>query len=244
MADAGNKDAVSREIWRSHPEGGGLRSQLEQQGYVVHEASYGSALGDATDRADWLPKFSGQMERVLTCDQNDRPLAGGLRNRIVMFKSCFPENMLEDEAALARAKATLTALLPEFAKHPDVLFVHVTSPPLTPHLPRERLWRSVARALMGQPQPMDSLRRSGPLARQLANWVTSPDGWLKGYSHQNVAVFDLFDTLTDHGKSDFLAYPTGGGLDSHPSREGNQKATAEFVPFLNRAVRRAGLVAQ
>jgi hypothetical protein len=52
-------------------------------------------------------------------------------------------------------------------------------------------------------------------------------------------VFDYYDLLTGCVASDLSLYPTGGGYDSHPSREGNEKAAEAFVPFLNRAVQRA-----
>jgi hypothetical protein len=67
------------------------------------------------------------------------------------------------------------------------------------------------------------------------------DGWLKDSGLTNVVVFDYYDLLTDHGTSDLSRYPTDNGNDSHPSHEGNVKATEAFVSFLNRAVRRAGL---
>ena len=54
-------------------------------------------------------------------------------------------------------------------------------------------------------------------------------------------VFDLYDILTDHGQSNWSRYPTGGGGDSHPSRAGNRKVALEFIPFLNRSVKRMGL---
>ena len=43
------------------------------------------------------------------------------------------------------------------------------------------------------------------------------------------------------GRSNLLVFPTGDGFDSHPAAEGNLRAAASFVPFLERAVRRAGL---
>lgn len=241
LAAPGPSESIASCIWRSHPEGGGLREALEKQGYVVHEASYGSEVGDATDRADWLPKFRDKMDRVLSCDLNDQPLPNGQRNRIVVFKSCYPENFIESEAALSRAEGDLSSLLPVFAGYPDVLFVHLTSPPVAPSVPASPLWKQLARKVMGKPQPLAKLEKTGPLARKLANWTTNPNGWLKDYPNKNVVAFDLYDVLTDHGKSDFLAYPTGGGLDSHPSRQGNLRVTEELVPFINRAVRRAGM---
>jgi len=237
LADAGEKQALGNEIWKSHPNGGGLRSLLEKNNYQVHEASYGSALGDKTDRADFLPKFRDHLDELLATELNDKKIATG-RNQIVLWKECFPNNFLDDEKALEDAKLEMRALLPIFAQHPDVLFVHLTTPPLAARTEKEPAWKYLARALLGKPQPGPRLEKSGPLARRLNDWVVGE--WLKDYPQKNVAVFDLYNLLTD-GKSNFLAYPTGDGSDSHPSRAGNQRAAAELVPFLNRAVRRAGL---
>jgi hypothetical protein len=236
-------------IYTSHANGGDLRKRLEQSGYAVHEASYGSRIGQKTDLFDWLPKFRDQMDDVLACDVQDTRLSEGHRNRIVVFKSCYPNNAFRSEGqppgnpngpelTVWNAKATYSALLDEFKKHPEVLFVCVTAPPLAPKTPPQPLWKTVAKALLGRRL---SLAEKGRLARQFNTWLASKEGWLKDYPLKNVAVFDYYDILTGHGKSDLSVYPTDDGFDSHPSREGNEKAAAAFVPFLNEAVRRAGL---
>jgi hypothetical protein len=56
-------------------------------------------------------------------------------------------------------------------------------------------------------------------------------------------VFDFYDLLTQSGASNYSQYGSMGGADSHPSSAGNARAAAAFVPFLNRAVRYAGLTA-
>lgn len=235
LAAPGDKHALRESIWTSHPDGGNLRALLQAQGYAVHEASYGSVVGAHTDRGDWLPKFRDQMDRIFTTALDDET---GARNQIVLWKSCFPNNLL-DEAGVAAAKKELTALLPLFAQHPDVLFVHLTTPPLSPNVAPEPLWKWLARALTGR-RYRARLQASGPLARALDEWVAHE--WLAGYAHDNVVVFDLYDALTDHGRSNYLAFVSPRDpYDSHPSRAGNDKVAAELVPFLNRAVRRAGL---
>jgi len=232
-------------IHPNHPNGGGLRVQLETNGYVVHEASYGSRIGKKTDIFDWLPKFRTQMEQILTCDTQDVVRTDGGRNEIVVFKSCFPNNAFEAEGTppgnpegpnltVWNAKAAYTALLAEFRKQPQVLFVCVTAPPLAPH--SAPLWKRVAKRLLGRSSTSDPR-----LARQFNNWLSDQEGWLKDSGLTNVVVFDYYDILTDHGVSDLSCYPTGGGCDSHPSRAGNERAAAAFVPLLNRAARRAGL---
>jgi len=234
-------------IYRASPNGGNLRARLEQNSYIVHEASYGSRVGDKTDLFDWLPKFRDQMEEILTCDSPDARFPHGRRNRIVVFKSCFPNNAFRSageppgrpegpELTVWNAKAAYAALLDEFRKHPDVLFVCVTTPPLAPS-PPQPLWRQILNRVRGRPSPAAAAR----LAREFNRWLSDENGWLKDCRLDNVAVFDYYHILTGEGKSLFSVYPTGDGYDSHPSREGNNRAAEAFLPFLNRAVRRASL---
>jgi hypothetical protein len=237
-------------LYESHPNGGGLRNRLGRLGYEVHEASYGSELGERTDLFDWLPKFQSAMSRILACDENDRAYSDGRKNEVVVWKSCFPNNAFQGEGqspgdprgpdlTVWNAKATFAALLPELARHPEVLFVYLTAPPLSPDVPREPAWKRVAQKLLGRASP----GQRGAWAREFNRWVVSPQGWLAGYPGKNVVVFDYYDLLTKGGASDFLAYRTPTWGDSHPSREGNERAAESFCLLLNRALRRAGLQA-
>jgi len=244
----------ARCIYRTHPNGGSLRSLLEQEGYEVHETSYGSRIGDKTNLFDWLPKFRDDMDRIVTVDRNDLLYSDERRNRVVIFKSCFPNskfvgqgtepgNPAGPELTVANVRATMAALLAEFQKWPHVLFVYMTAPPLAPGVFEERLWKLAVKKVIGRPIWAEEFAARAALARTLNNWIAATDGWLGTYPLKNVAVFDYYDVLTDHGASDLLRFPTevDGVRDSHPSREGNSRAASEFVPFLNRAVRRAGL---
>jgi len=238
-------------IYIAHPNGGGLRDHLIRQGYEVHEASYGSEIGENTDQFDWLPKFRDRMGKILTVDFNDKYYQDGRKNQIVVFKSCFPNSLFVDVGkdpgnpagpllTVTNAMATLQALLPEMQKHPETLFVYLTAPPVAPKGYKERFGKLVLKKILGRQSAAELVSAQGRLARHFDNWVISPDGWLKGYPLKNVVVFDYYDTLTNHGASNLLYYPTAGGTDSHPSRTGNEKATAEFLPFLNRTVHRMG----
>ncbi len=57
-------DVGQGSIYMTHPNGGGLRKLLEQNNYKVHEASYGSILGDSTDICHWNAKFRGHMDQI------------------------------------------------------------------------------------------------------------------------------------------------------------------------------------
>jgi len=232
--------------------GGGLRRALEANGYRVHDATYGSRLGEKTDLFDWLPKFADHMDDVLRTARQDTILPEGERNRIVMFKSCYPNSYFAAEGAepgnpagpeltVANAKASFRALLPIFARSPDTLFVFVTTPPVAGGTFRERLGKVLVKRLLGRPLAAERAAQQARLAREFRDWIIAPDGWLASYALKNVVVFDFYGVLTKHGPSLFSEYPSGEGRDSHPNTLGNQAATGELTPFLNRAVRRMGL---
>lgn len=248
FAPHGEEDTGVSCIYDVAENGGGLRPMLEAAGYEVHEASYDSEIGHDTDTFHWLPKFRDKMDKVLKVDRQDTFFTDGRTNQVVMFKSCYPNNVFVgrgeapgDPAGPAltveNAKATFRALLPIFAQHPDRLFVLVTAPPKV--LRQERLGKVLVKRLLGRPTLLDS----GPWAREFNTWLVDAErGWLAGYPGKNVVVFDYYDLLTGHGRSNFSVYGSGpDAMDDHPRSEGNRLAAQAFLPFLNRAVRRAGL---
>lgn len=228
--------------------GGGLGRALMENNYYVSATNYGwgpDSIGDATDIPNWLDWFRGGQSPVYLDalynenGQNFGDFGSWPRlskdpageNRIIVFKSCFPNSDLEgnpnDPAApegwlsVSNAKYVYNEILKYFASRPDKLFVVITAPPLS----------------------------SSPYsdnARAFNLWLVND--WLdeNDYQLNNVAVFDFYNVLTgaDHHhrivngqvehtyktSHNLLYYPSG---DDHPSREGNTKATEEFVPMLN-----------
>jgi hypothetical protein len=168
-----------------------------------------------------------------------------IKNDIIVFKSCFPNNAIESEGKepgdpdspvknTANYKAAYMKLLSYFRAHPNTLFVCVTAPPLAHDVPSRT--KEFIKNLIGAE---NSVKAIGERARRFNNWLKDSDkGWLAGYEQKNVIVFDYYDLLTRHGESDYSLYPTKDGNDSHPSAEGNAIAAREFVPFLNKAVNR------
>jgi len=233
-------------IYKTHPNGGGLRAMLEENNYLVHEASYGSLIGDKTDTCHWNAKFRDHMDKVLTCRHQDEFFTDGTKNRIVMFKSCYPNNRIESdgvepgdpdscELTTANCMAAYRSLLGYFAGQPDTLFVVVTAPALVePEAGIKSFIKNILR-------PAGSPERVGWRARGFNNWLKDVEnGWLKGYELNNVVVFDYYDILTGSGSSNWSVYPAGP-TDSHPTSEGNSLAAREFVPFLNKALHRFGM---
>jgi len=238
MADKGPSECKDC-ICKTHPNGGGLRRLLEQNGYKVHEASYHSIIGDKTDIQDWPPKFRNQMDRVLRTSMQDELLPEGEKNQIIMFKSCFPNNNFPDDASVKKAMEAYNSLLPIFEKYPDTLFVAVTAPPLVPPYETKDAFKAFVKKLLGRYKDVPAI---GQRARYFNNWLKDVEsGWLSKYDLNNIVVFDLYDILTKDGQSNWAEYPARDGRDSHPGSEGNSIAAERFVPFLNKSVRRAGL---
>jgi hypothetical protein len=245
FAEQGKEDGQNC-IYASHPNGGGLRKLLQENNYIVHEASYGSLIGDKTDICHWNAKFRDHMDKILACRNQDEFFIDGTKNRIVMFKSCYPNNRIDSdgvepgnpdscEQTTANFKAVYQSLLGYFSEQPDTLFVVITAPPLVQ--PRAGI-KSMIKSIL---RPERSIDKVGRRARNFNNWLKDVEqGWLKDYTQKNVVVFDYYDILTDYGKSNWSMYPNGPS-DSHPTSEGNAKAAREFVPFINKAVQRMGL---
>lgn len=240
---------------------GGLGTALMNNNYYVSATNYGwgtESIGSRTDIPNWPEWFAGPNSSTIMTElcaetgQNfnehgswsrlaDDP---GGENKIIMFKSCFPNSDLfgnpddppasepnDWEYSVSNAKAVYNKILTYFATRQDKLFVVITAPPQTENEYGDDYQTPAHRAAN---------------ARAFNNWLLSD--WLNGYSQNNVGVFDYFNVLTDPGNHhrmsgsqvehiitneyNFAAYPTNE-WDSHPNAEGHQKATTEFPPLLN-----------
>ncbi len=245
FADPGEKSGEYC-LYDTHPNGGGLRNLLKRNNYNVHEATYGSKLGENTDINHWHVKFRDQMNLALKAKLQDDLLEGDEINQIIVFKSCYPNNTIiadgsppgdpdSPERTLWNCKAAYSSLLPIFKKYPDTLFVAVTAPPTVK--PWMNKYKEKIFNFLGK-----GPEKIGVRARIFNNWLAdSNSGWLTGYDLKNVVVFDYYDILTGGGKSNWAQYPTRDGKNSHPSSAGNFIAAGEFIDFINRAVKYAGL---
>lgn len=222
---------------------GGLGKALGKNNYFVSDTNYGwgpSNIGDRTDIVNWKEWFSSSktpkyMNALLKENKKHssytrkRPDPGG-ENRIIMFKSCFPNSELRghpndapkngNNLTVANAKAIYNKLLMSFAKHPETLFVAITAPPV-------------------------QNKEFSKNARAFNNWLVFD--WLKNYKGFNVGVYDFYNTLTgpnnhhqisnkrfehvhENGRNTLYYAPVG---DDHPLTKGNKKAVKEFIPILN-----------
>jgi len=248
LADKGNTKIGKYCLWICHPNGGGLRKLLEKNNYTVHEATYGSKIGQKTDINDWHKKFRDCMDIILRTDHQDRLYNDGSVNQVIVFKSCYPNNNIiadctppgdpdSPKRTLWNCKAAYNSLLPIFRKYPNTLFVAMTAPPIAkPRSGSNFCGRSCKDTNKEGPDEIAAR------ARRFNNWLKDiGTGWLSKYKGRNVVVFDYYDILTGKGVSNWSQYPTRNGTNSHPNSEGNQLAAKEFIIFLNRAVRYAGI---
>lgn len=248
LADKGEAKEIVPDtcLYVNHPNGGGLRTLLQQNNYEVHEAGYKSKIGDKTDVNDWNAKFRDRMEDILSCDRQDTSYKdASAKNDIIVFKSCYPNNAIEAEGkepgdpdspekTTANYKASYNRLLEYFRAHPNTLFVCVTAPPLVESVPSRS--KEFIKKIIGSESTVKAV---GDRARRFNNWLKDTEkGWLAGYGGKNVVVFDYYDLLTKYGGSNYSLYPTNNGHDSHPSSEGNAIAAPEFVLFLNKSLNR------
>ena len=232
----------------------GLRAALDAKAYIdeVNEITYndvvtpdagrpsslGDVAGDNTDMNTWLYWFNDYLGSVETFECTSGT------NRIIMFKSCFPNSHIAEagtgngdpfdgthtivnhQAVFRNAAGAGTpyanggynyyALEDVFAANPDILFIPVTSPPEC---------------------YSEATATTGSYARQFNDWLKNT--WLPAYNAahpglNNVQVFDFFDFLAnaDTGATyaNMLKAANGGDSgDSHPNETANAAATVLYA---------------
>jgi hypothetical protein len=229
-ADPGKPPRTLTMVWHHHSTGdsileGGLLTALKANNVDFYDINYkeavvdGYVIGDHTDPPDFPKNFT--TPKYFDVIKGWELKGDKKQHDIIMFKSCFPASDIKDDAMLDQYKGYYNAILPVFKAHPDILFIAMSTPPLTK---RETKPDRAARA------------------RTWAKWVTTE--WAKDV--RNVKVFDLFNALAVlDGKPEantLVPQFAVGKADSHPSPAGAQAVTRLFIPWFNRAVREAGIV--
>ena len=225
---------------------GNLGATLGKNNYFVSDidADWGfQGIGSRTDilnLTEWFcsPSADQVLEELFSertaRARYTRPVRDpGGENQVVLLIPGYNNARLQgkpDDAPLpgkgltvGAAKYVYHELLECFARHPDKLFIVMTPPPV-----------------------QDSADADN--ARAFAVWLVND--WLleNQYAHNNVAVYDLYNVLT-YPDNHHNFNPANGqvehainklentlyylGETDLPNAEGNQKATEEFVPWLN-----------
>ncbi|MDD5483517.1 MAG: hypothetical protein PHP98_07695 [Kiritimatiellae bacterium] len=227
-ADAATLDNL---FFLHHSTGGGLISGGMRETIAGYNAAHGTAFAfwdhgyNGEGLRDASGNFTGNSYEIpgdntdpdglyyLWTSANDD--AAACRGKIlanhgvIAFKSCFPAANIPDEATLNQYKAWYLAMRDVFDRHPDRLFVVMSTPPL------HRLATDAAQANN---------------ARLFANWLKSSE-YLSGRA--NIVCFDLFDCLA--GNDHMLKYEyenSHDSSDSHPNATANQTVGPLFANFL------------
>ncbi|MBM4240545.1 MAG: hypothetical protein FJ150_02565 [Euryarchaeota archaeon] len=219
-------------------ENGGLGIALRDNNYFVSDTNYGwgpDSIGDRTDIGNWWTWFRGPNSsnylQALYAESGQNSAYSRLstdpggENEIIMFKSCFPNSALQgnpndpvpaiDQNPLRDVDSGSEFHTVANAKgiYIDLLEYFKTRP--------DKLFIVVTAPPVSDPTYAAN-------ARAFNQWLVND--WLKDYPYKNVAVFDFYNVLANN--NNVLAYPSE---DDHPNREGNQKATREFIEFINKA---------
>ena len=184
---------------------------------------YGTTTLETQDNG--IPRRDNIMDSLYSTDNKHAsytPITDPVgENDIIMFKSCYP--LSEVGASIDDEKAIYNDLLDYFVQRQDKLFILVTPP--------------------GETEVSSYL-----LTKELCQWLVDEEtGWLSGYAHNNVGVFDFYCVLSEidshhtveNGEIIYTYSPDYDGTspyhegDDHPNSTGNQKSTDEFVPLLN-----------
>jgi hypothetical protein len=255
---------------------GQLGIALRDNQYFVSDTDYGwgpNGIGNRTDIGDWWTWFSGPSrdtycdalygESGQHCTYSRLAQDPGGENRIILFKSCYPNSDMQGSPddpipaigdnplrgqpvssghlTVGNAKGIYIELLNYFVQRPDKLFVVITAPPL---------------------RSQDTGADRAANARAFNDWLV--EEWLIDYPLNNVFVFDYYSVLTSNGGSTRTNAPNlndlgwsdgnhhrwyGGAIehirtvdhdylaywtsDNHPSAAGDLKATGEFTALLN-----------
>ena len=215
------------------------------------------------DSATYMDALYAESEQHSAYSRMDSAPAG--ENEIIMFKSCFPNSALkgnprdpvpsiennplkgEDSGSeyhtVANAKGIYMDLLEYFRTRPDKLFIVITAPPLS-----DPTYSRNARAFnlwLVREWLSDYTYRNvfvfdfyNVLTTNGGDPNTNDVGQETGNHHRwwNDAVQYKVDGDDDNNPN-VNEYPTSSE-DDHPTRAGNLKATAEFLPLLNFAYNR------
>lgn len=191
-----------------------LEELLEQNNYKVYHATRGSSIGEDTDAQDFQKSFGEHWDEMKSWG-----LPEGQEHDIIMFKSCYHVSNIESDEMLENYKKWYAPMVELFKAHPEKLFIPMAQPPLN-----------------GDSEMFNL--EAGARARIWTDYLE------KEYCSNlaNVQSFNWFDILADPDtNASKVEYRLKEG-NSHPNPLANHTTSECFIPWINRAVRTAGLV--
>lgn len=159
-------------------------------------------------------------------DPPDNALSHILQFDVIVFKSCFPVSAIGSHFELEEYKQHYLRMRETFARHPHILFVVMTQPPL---IPSTVVGSFVARKMRWMWTNAEDAAR----ARQFSRWLHSQEFRA---DLPNAVTFDFFDMLAEPADSDRdpntlrPEYRSGRfGYDAHPNEMANRAIAPIFV---------------
>lgn len=198
---------------------GHLRELLTAQGYQFWDQDYNdpglrNPQGEFTGYAYSVPNDNTDPDGlavIFAQTPQSAPvntLSGLLQHEVILFKSCFPNSNIDSQEKLDSLKKIYLGIRDTVDRHPDKVFLLLTTPPLNP-----------------AETNADNARR----AREMANWLAS-DEFTGG--RKNLFIFNFYEQLArandGSAEANMLRADYREGSDSHP----NQKANETIAPLL------------
>ena len=228
-----NKNDFTNIIFIHHSVGnnlihqGNLREQFLQMGYDFWDQDYmvygltkpdglpaGYSYdipGDNTDINGYAAIFQQPVYGVQV-----NAFSALLQHEVIIFKSCFPNSQIEIDDVLEQRKQEYLTIRQAIDQHTDHIFFLITSPPLN---------------------PVETDQASAFRARELTNWLASPE-FTDG--HPNLFVFNFFDLLAESdpaaADANMLKQVFRDGSDSHPNAAANQQIVPLMVKYVNEKI--------
>ena len=206
---------------------GRLRERLRQAGFDLYDQDYNN-LG--LFRPDGTPAGYGYnvpgdntnpegLLRVFKQKRYGLPwntLSGFFQHEVIVLKSCYIAVQYLTAADTEAQKSSYRQIRDHLARHPDKLFVILTSPPAN---------------------PAETDAYSASQARVLADWLQSEEFQA---GTVNLYVFDLFAFFAENNPDspgyNMLRREFRWGQDSHPNQLANESLSPVLADFIVKSV--------
>lgn len=145
-------------------------------------------------------------------------LSGLLQHEVIIFKSCFPNSNIDSPEKLDGLKKIYLGIRDTVDRHPDKVFILLTTPPLN---------------------PAETNAENASRARAMADWLVSEE--FTG-GRKNFFIFNFYEQLAraDDGSAEanMLRADYREGSDSHPNQKANETIAPLLAEFITTAITR------
>jgi hypothetical protein len=207
---------------------GDLRGKLSQAGFTFYDHGYNDTGltkpdGQPANYSYRVPGDNTDIDGLVTIFKQTvyplpiNTLSDLFQHEVIIVKSCFPNNHITSDEQLALDQSQYLEIKDVMQRHPEKLFIILTSPPLN---------------------PAETNADEAGRARMLESWLAS-DQFIG--DAKNIYVFDLFNALAEKDGSspdaNMLRTDYREGSDSHPNQTANEKIAGMLAEFIEESVK-------